>query len=317
VECRQLGRGEQAVPGSERQLTQTSHFEIAPRGPFSLDAAARFLLRFDPFTGTRSAHDGHTHLAFVVDGTDDVAGVCLQAQGETVVGEVVGDVELEAVRRQVARILSLDVDGSGYPDVGARDPVVGELQARYAGLRPVCFYSPFEAGAWALISHRVQMSQAAKVKARMAEEIGETVEIHGDRVHAFPSPARLLELTTFRGLFGRKIEYLRGLADAALEGRLDADRLRSLPEDEALADLRRIGGIGDFSARLILLRGAGLPDGVPTHEPRFLQALTLAYGLEEPPDDAEMARMTDAWRPYRTWVVFTLRVMLGDERRGR
>jgi DNA-3-methyladenine glycosylase II len=64
-----------------------------------------------------------------------------------VVGEVFGDADPEAVRDQVARILSLDVDGSGFPAVGRRDPVVGGLQARWPGLRPVGFFSPYEAAA--------------------------------------------------------------------------------------------------------------------------------------------------------------------------
>ncbi|HEX6506066.1 MAG TPA: DNA-3-methyladenine glycosylase 2 family protein [Chloroflexota bacterium] len=295
--------------------TPTAQFEITPKGPYSLDAAARFLAGFSPLGGTRSAHDAHVHLAFVVDGTDEAVGVCLQQQGETVVGEIAGTADPGAVSAQVARILSLDVDGTRYAEIGERDPVIGEIQARFPGLRPVSFYSPFEAGAWALISQRVQMAQAAKVKARMAQELGQEVDIHGDRVHTFPPPARLLELTGYPGLFGRKVEYLRGLADAALDGRLDADYLRDLSPEEALAALRRIPGVGDFSARLILLRGAAIPDGPPAPEPHVLQALQLAYGLEGPLSEAELERLTEGWRPFRTWVTFLLRVMLQEERR--
>lgn len=292
-----------------------THFQLDPRGPFSLDAAARFLAGFPPLTGTRSATPGHVHLAFTVDGTETTAGVCLQSDGTTVTGEYVGDAAAEAVRTQVARIFSLDVDGTGFAQVGRRDPVVGELQAQYPGLRPVCFYSPYEAGAWALLSQRVQMTQAAHIKARLTQELGDTVEIHGDRIQAFPAPSRLLELDTFRGLFGRKIEYLHGLAQATLDGRLDADRLRALPADEAIEELKRLPGVGDFSARLILLRGAATADGVPAREPRFLRAVTLAYGTEEPPADDELERLIDGWRPYRTWTAFLLRTMLQDHPR--
>jgi DNA-3-methyladenine glycosylase II len=294
--------------------TPTRHFGIEPRGPFSLAAAARFLAGFPPLSGTRSASDGHVHLAFPVDGSDVTAGVCLQTAGDAVRGEIVSDADPEVVRNQVARIFSLDVDGTGFAEVGRRDPVIGELQARYWGLRPVCFYSPYEAGAWALLSQRVQMTQAARIKARLAEELGETVEIHGDRVHAFPAPSRLLELTAFRGLFGRKVEYLRGLAHATLEGRLDADRLRGLPADEALAELQCLPGVGEFSSRLILLRGAGTADGPPAREPRFLRAVTEAYGLEEPPGETELERLIDTWRPYRTWTAFLLRTMVQEQR---
>ncbi len=291
----------------------TTAFQLEPSGSFSLAAAARFLTGFPPLSGTRSAANGHVHLAFSVDGSDSTVGVCLQAWDDAISGEIVGDAAPAVVRKQVARIFSLDVDGTGFADVAQRDPVVGELQAQYPGLRPISFYSPYEAGVWALLSQRVQMTQAARTKARMAEELGDTVELHGDLIHAFPAPARLLELETFRGLFGRKAEYLRGLAHAALEGRLDADRLRSLPTDEALAELMRLPGVGEFSARLILLRGAATPDGPPAREPRLLRAVTLAYGLEAPPTEAELERLIDGWRPYRTWTAFLLRAMLQDQ----
>ena len=52
---------------------------------------------------------------------------------------------------QVAAILSLDVDGRGFADVAQRDPVVGELQAQLPGLRPVLFWTPYEAAAWTII----------------------------------------------------------------------------------------------------------------------------------------------------------------------
>jgi len=54
-----------------------------------------------------------------------------------ILGEVYGDAGVVVVKRQVERIRSLDVDGSAFPEVGQRDPVVAMLQARYPGLRPV------------------------------------------------------------------------------------------------------------------------------------------------------------------------------------
>jgi DNA-3-methyladenine glycosylase II len=75
--------------------------------------------------------------------------------------------------------LSLDVDGSGFPAVGERDPVVAGLQRRYPGLRPVAFWSPYEAAAWAIIGQRIQIRQAAAIKARMADQLGELVSFSG------------------------------------------------------------------------------------------------------------------------------------------
>jgi DNA-3-methyladenine glycosylase II len=290
-------------------------FELAPKGPFSLAAGAAFLEGFSP-AAYRGAGAGHLHLAFVPDGEEGAAGVCLRqpdgADG-VVVGEVFGDADPEAVRDQVARILSLDVDGTGFPDVGRRDPVVGGLQARWPGLRPVGFCSPYEAAAWALIGHRIQMVQAARIKQRMAEELGEAVDVHGDRRHAFPGPARLAGLDGFRGLFARKVENLRALGEAAMEGRLDGAWLRELPRDQALKELKQLPGIGPFSAELVLLRGAADPDHLPLHEPRLCRGAAIAYDLDEPPDREWLEERAEAWRPYRTWVVLLLRVLLEAE----
>ena len=242
-------------------------FILTTRGPFSLEASTRFLEGFTPaaFTGVAGQP---LELAFPVEGTWQAAGVRVCQHECGVACEVMsppapGPDLLAAVRAQVARILSLDVDGSGFPAVGERDPVVAGLQRRYPGLRPVGFWSPYEAAAWAII--------------------------------------------------GRKPGWLRSVALAALEGRLDAARLRALPRDQALAQLRQLPGIGDFSAELVLLRGAGDPDHIPRHEPRLARAVALAYGLPEPPSGEQLLHISENWRPYRTWVTLLLRTQLEDQ----
>jgi DNA-3-methyladenine glycosylase II len=295
-------------------MAPVSDFQLRPLGPFSLAAGAAFLEGFAPAAHQAGA-PGHLHLAFVADGGEEAAGVCLRQPSGVVVGQVYGDADLAAVRDQAARILSLDVDGSGFPEIGRRDPVIGRLQAHWPGLRPVGFFSPYEAAAWCLITHRISVAQAAGVKRRMAAELGEAVDVHGDLRHAFPGPARLARLDGFPGLYAGKVENLRSLGRAAAAGRLDAARLRALPRAEALAELKRLPGVGDFFAELILLRGAGDPDHLPVHEPLLRRAVALAYELDGPPDEAWLAERAEAWRPYRTWAVLLLRALL-EERTG-
>ncbi len=290
-------------------------FELEPGGPFSLASSARFLESFAPAAYEGEGRD-RLRLVFVADGLaggERVAGVLVRQESETVTGEVYGEAEVEVVRRQVGRILSLDVDGTGFPAVGERDPVVGRLRRRYPGLRPVCFYSPYEAAAWAIVGHRARITQAARVKARMTEELGPGVEMDGRVERAFPGPSRLAGVEAFPGLTGTKIERLRHLARAAQRGDLEADLLRSLPVEEALSRLRGLPGIGPFSAELILLRGAGEPDQRPRHEPRLARAVARAYGLEETPGVEELDKISENWRPYRTWVALHLRAALEEE----
>ena len=287
---------------------------MRPVGPYSFGQSVRFLEGFAPaaYEGTEL---GHLHLAFVADGGEEVAGVCVREERGVILGEVSGEADVGVVRDQVARILSLDVDGRGFPGVGERDPVVGRLQARYPGLRPVCFYSPYEAAAWAIIGQRIRIVQAAGIKNNMAKELGPSVEVDGGREHAFPGPGSLTELEGFPGLTSRKVEYLRRLGREAAAGELDAATLRSMSEEEALERLQELPGIGPFSAGLILLRGAGAPDLLPAKEPRLPRAVAMAYGLEAPPTEEELVRLALGWRPYRTWVSLHLRAMLEEETR--
>ena len=286
-------------------------FTLVPRGPFALASSIRFLEGFTPaaYSGPRQSA---LELAFPVEGSWETVGVRVRQEGEPVTVEVVapaspGPELMTAVRAQVERILSLDVDGSGFPAVGERDPVAGRLQQRFPGLRPIGFWSPYEAAAWTIIGHRIRIRQAAAIKARMSRQLGDPVTF-GDRVvHAFPAPQRLASLEAFPGLIARKPEWLRSVALAALDGQLDAARLRGLPHETALKELKKLPGIGDFSAALILLRGACDPDAVTYHEPRLALAVRDAYGLPGPATPEQLSAISDNWRPYRTWVTVLLR----------
>ncbi|MEV0276509.1 DNA-3-methyladenine glycosylase 2 family protein [Streptomyces sp. NPDC050610] len=305
---------------------------FTPAGPFSLAAAIRFLEAFTPASYDGSP-DGVLRMAFPSDDGEAVIG-CAVRQEEAADGAeaaaggapatvhaeyslhvdgravrpVDGAPAAEAARAQIARILSLDVDATGFPGLGDADPVVAGLQAEYPGLRPVLFYSPYEAAAWTIIGNRIRMDQAARIKARLAEEHGQAVEVAGRRLHAFPAPSALRRLDRFAGLTDIKTERLRTLADAALDGRLIATQLRSLPAEFALTDLKELPGIGPFSAELVLIRGAGHPDVFPAHEPRLHQAMATAYGLDAAAaDTARLTAVAAAWRPYRSWIGLLLR----------
>jgi DNA-3-methyladenine glycosylase II len=286
---------------------------ITPKGPFSLAASARFLEGFAPAT-YGGAPEGHVHLAFPVEGTWASVGVCVRQTAARVTADVFGEAPEDVVRHHITRIFSLDVDGSDLTAIGSRDPIAGRLLKRYPGLRPVLFWSPYEAAAWTIIGHRIRMTQAARIKQRLAESLGDAVDVHGEPIRAFPGPRTLLELSGFPGVTGRKVEQLRALAQAALGGDIDAVRLRS-DVDRALAELKQLPGIGDFSAELILVRGAGEPDYFPHHEHRLHRAMASEYGLGENPSIHTLASIAERWRPYRSWVSLLLRAAAEDAAR--
>lgn len=292
-------------------------FDIQPRGEFSLRASADFIGAWHQAPSAGIAGGGHLHLVFLSDSGWAPVGVCLtQDSAGRVHGELHGEGDLGAmldqVEAKVARILSLDVDGSGWAEVGRRDPVVGRMQRQFPGFRPVNWSDAYEAAAWCVISTRISMRQAQGVKDRLSREHGHEVVIHGHRLWAFPAPDRLVELKSLRGLFGRKVEYLNHLGEAALGGALDTEKLRVMPAVQCLAELRKLPGIGEWGAQLVRLRALSAVDELPTSERRLLAALRDAYRLEHEPDLATLEGLADGWRPYRMWVCVCMRRTGGE-----
>ncbi|MGW4527739.1 DNA-3-methyladenine glycosylase family protein [Amycolatopsis sp. NPDC004378] len=282
--------------------------EITVRGEFDLTAASRFLTGFAP-AGQPAAEPEALRVAFPLEGTWTPVGAVLRQRspGEVAV-EVHGPAShVEAVVAQVRRMCSLDVDGTEFPGTGERDPVVAMLRDLHPGLRPVLFASPYEAACWAVLSHRIWMSQAVRLRRGLTERYGTEVDVDGVPLLSFPAPARLAELEYLPGAPAQKLQRLRAIAEAAAEGLLDAATLRAIPADEALKQLQRLPGVGRFSAELILIRGAGHPDVFPRGESRLHEIMRAAYHLPGA-DVTELAEIADAWAPFRSWVSFLFRV---------
>ena len=282
-------------------------FTLRPTGAFSLRESAEF--GFGPRQA--AAFDGTMRLAFCADDLVHQVGVAVTQDGRGVHGEILGAAPGAApvaqVAAQTARMLSLDVDARGYEAVAARDPVVARVLAAAPGLRPPLFHSPYEAAAWCVLSLRWGTRQAAAVRERLARAHGLPVEVAGVPMAAFPTPEQLLAVPAFEGVPPAKIERLHGVARAALDGRLSAEEIRRADPAEAMARLREIPGIGPFSASLIVIRASGVCDVPAEHEPRLAAIVGRLYGLPGPATAADMRRIGEAWRPFRTWVGVLLR----------
>ncbi|WP_326565048.1 hypothetical protein VSH64_24710 [Amycolatopsis rhabdoformis] len=284
--------------------------EIAVRGPFDLAASCRYLASYGPAARPDAASEpGVLRLAFPVDGEWTHVGAAIRQRSPgTLEVEVFGPVELAArVMTQVSRVLCVDVDASGLPDVDRRDSVAARLRAESPGLRPVLFSSPYEAACWSVLSQGMRFTSALKRRRVLAESHGRIVDVGEYQVVSFPAPEALAELSSAEGLAGFRVARLRSVAQAALDGRLDPVELRTLPIPDALAHLSAISGIGTFSAEQILLRGAGHPDLFPRADARLHHAMCEEYALPPGTPTPQLALLADDWRPYRSWLVQLLR----------
>lgn len=301
-----------------RSMVIMTTFTIEPRGAYSLRESAMF-----GFGGrdAPSSWDGRMRLAFCLDGSvtergrpgqSGQVGVVLtepDGPGGVVVGEVVGDTGLDtdAVRAQVARVVSLEHDGRDFDGIGQRDPVIGALQAIRPGMRPPQFFSPYEAALWSVLSARRPAQQMAQVRTALSRAHGAVFDLAGQELAAVPTPRQLLAVPSFPGIPEVKLTRMHAVARAALDGRLDVAHLTSRGPEEAMREVQELPGIGPFYAALIVIRACGLPDVLPMQEPKALELVRRLYGLGSTPTPAEFNALAEPWRPFRTWATVLIR----------
>ena len=120
-----------------------------------------------------------------------------------------------------------------------------------------------------------------------------------------PSPEEVLaadpdEMRVAAGLSHAKTRSLRSLAEHVVSGELALDRLEALDDDEVMADLVAVKGIGPWSAHMFLMFHLQRPDILPVGDLGIRKAFQAAYRLPALPDPLEMEKIAEPWRPYRT-----------------
>jgi len=108
------------------------------------------------------------------------------------------------------------------------------------------------------------------------------------------------EMRVAAGLSRAKTTYLRSLAEHVISGALELDRLEDLPDDEVLAELVAVKGIGEWSAHIFLMFQLERPDVLAVGDLGIRRAVERAYGLPGLPSAAELAALAEPWRPWRS-----------------
>jgi DNA-3-methyladenine glycosylase II len=120
-----------------------------------------------------------------------------------------------------------------------------------------------------------------------------------------PTPQQVLaadpdEMRLAAGLSRAKTTFLRSLAEHVVSGELELERLDDLPDDEVMAALVAVKGIGEWSAHMFLMFQLERPDVLAVGDLGIRRAVERAYGLEALPTAAELTAVGERWRPHRT-----------------
>jgi DNA-3-methyladenine glycosylase II len=100
------------------------------------------------------------------------------------------------------------------------------------------------------------------------------------------------------GLSRQKVSYAQSLAEEVLSGRLDFDKLPA-DDEEAIARLTQVKGIGRWTAEIYLLFAEGRPDIWPAGDLAVQIEIGVIMGMEDKPSEKAIRALAEAWRPHR------------------
>src|ERR671918_770088 len=169
----------------------------------------------------------------------------------------------------------------------AQGPIHPDIDRR--GSRP----DPWEALARAIVGQQLSTRAAASIWEKL-------VGIFDGEMTPEALLRRRPQTLRKAGLSNAKVEFLRDLSARVKDGRLDLNRLKDLPDEDVMADLIEVKGIGLWSAEMFLIFHLGRTDVVSAGDLGVRRAIQIAYGLEELPGPEEVERIAEVWRPHRT-----------------
>ncbi len=289
-------------------------FELKPVSPFRLDLTVWTLRRRPGNVVDR--WDGTTYRRVLSLPTGPVEVATTQnAPGAahlnvTVAGKQIDVAVQAAVRSALERLLGLNIDLQEFYQLAAHDRRLGPLAQRFVGMKPPRFATVFEGMINAIACQQVSLTLGIHLLSRLAAACGAVLGEGDEAVHAFPDLVALAERSPSElrllGFSGQKSRAMIELSRSVVEGRLDLEGLAKLGDDEAVARLAELRGVGRWTAEYVLLRGLGRTHIFPGDDVGARNNLQRWLGLTKPLAYERVREVLSGWGDFAGLIYFHL-----------
>lgn len=196
----------------------------------------------------------------------------------------------------------------GMPDqdplelLSKQDVLLGSLIKSIGNYSIKIHYNLFESLLKSIIYQQLAGSAAKAIYFRF-------LQYYGDNL---PTPEQIISTsnTVLRftiGLSFKKIEYIKNLSTKILSGELNIQGLPDLQDEEVIAELVKVKGIGRWTAEMFLIFCLQREDVIPLGDLGVKKAIQKLYNLSELPTHQYMLEVSSRWKPYRsiaTWYLW-------------
>jgi DNA-3-methyladenine glycosylase II len=188
---------------------------------------------------------------------------------------------------------------SAKRSLARRDPVMAAIMRAHPKIFLVRRGEPFMTLARAIVGQQISVKAAQSVWDRFASCVGEVT----------PENVLLRERPLLRacGLSDRKTEYIADLAQHFANGSIHLQRWPAMSDEEIIAELVEVRGIGRWTAEMFLIFSLLRPDVFPLDDLGLQKGIRVAYFAKRKVALSTMSRIGERWRPWRsvaTWYLW-------------
>ncbi|MBO3697805.1 DNA-3-methyladenine glycosylase [Roseivirga sp. E12] len=246
---------------------------------------------------------GDELLPFTV--TDEENGLVIEMSND------LPDDQVKFVKDYVREWFDLDRDIEPFYDLLTSIESLNDLKNAYEGLRLIGIPDLFEAMCWSIIGQQINLTFAFKLKRKLVEIYGKSIQWNSQTLYHFPTPESLIKLdedVLRANQFSRgKIQYLKNVASAFLENGLDKRSIAAIPDFESRQKkLIEIKGIGVWSANYALMKTLHQPEAIPFGDTGLTQALFNHKIIEDRKDEAAIKQFFKSVKGWEAYTVFYL-----------
>jgi AraC family transcriptional regulator of adaptative response / DNA-3-methyladenine glycosylase II len=302
------------TPGAWRALKGSSVFALHLPSGWRAEEILAYHGR-DPESRCERVEDRRLFKALMTEDGPAVLEIALERESawcRVHAERTVGAETMELAQTAALRMLGLTGDVAQFESRAARDPRLSGLVGRRRGMRVPMTATPFDALCWAIIGQQINVKFAAALRREMLEITGHRVE----NMLAHPGPEEVANLDiadlTKRRFSGSKADYLIHAARQVANKELLADAMGEGSAVAAEKALKNVRGIGTWTARYMLLRGAGFADCAPVGDSALATALQRLHGMNERPAHEAVHELMEDYAPHRSIATCHLWASLKD-----
>ncbi len=213
--------------------------------------------------------------------------------------------------RQITRFIwGLDDDLARCHTTLGRNLRLARLLRGNTGVRLVRAPCLYEALLVAVIGQQLSVFAAEAIRRRLIMATGDKVVVGGVEYRGYPTPKQLMAIGAHAlrgaGMSRAKVRYLREIAELAAAGSLDRTTFEGLTDEDIIARLIEIPGVGRWTAEIALMRGLGRTDVFPAADLGLMVAVQRLMKMRTRPSERHLRTLARGWKGWRSYAALYL-----------